>query len=367
MCDIATLNIMYRKVFISYAKEDIKFASELYDFLQRNHYNPWLDKKKLLAGSNWDNAIRKAFREADFIILLLSATSVSKRGYIQREYRLALQNWEIKLESDIYIIPVLIDDCEVPDSLNKFQWVRYDGESAFEDILKALDAQRVEYLKNAYVKDLLDTHYTKTLPLDLPAGLNIKSSVEFPQFPQNPFFNAEYVNTFIQHAIMDQMSTYSTFMSEKDTYAVLPEHLKGHLYFSSYYEIHFISERYLSLILHISSYWGGPHPNHRIETKNFSFNPVRKLTLSDVVKFDNINDFVIDVYGKYTNEYLKEEDGHLIARIRDEFENWGAKDMDFVFNSDLLRLMSNNLLPHAFQGAANIDIPLNKLDLRIKP
>jgi hypothetical protein len=367
MYDIAILNLMYRKVFISYAKEDFKFASELYDFLQDNHYDPWLDKKKLLVGSTWDAAIRKAFGEADFIILLLSSTSVSKRGYVQREYRLALLNWETKLDSDIYIIPVLIDDCKVPDSLSQFQWVHYDTASAFEDILKALDTQRTIYLKDAYITELLNTHYTKTLPLDLPTGLNIESSVEFPQFPQNPFFNADFVNAFVQHDIMSQMSSYSSFMSEGDNYAILPEHLKPRLYFSSYYEIYFISERNLSLILNISFYWGGPYPNHRVVTRNFSFNPVRKLTLGDVIKFDKIKDFVIDAYEKYSSEYLKEKDGHLIARIQDEFENLGAKDMDFVFNSDSLKLISNNILPHAFQGAANIDIPLSKLDLRIAP
>ncbi|HTE00852.1 MAG TPA: TIR domain-containing protein [Mucilaginibacter sp.] len=358
---------MYRKVFISYAKEDLKFANELYNFLASHKYEPWLDKQKLLPGTNWDLEIRKALKNADFIVLLLSAKSVSKRGYVQREYKLALQYWEAKLESDIYIIPLLINDCELPDSLSKFQWIRYDAESTFENILNALDTQRTVYLKDNYVTDLLDTHYTKSLPLDLNIPLAVETNVEFPQFPKNPFFNADYVNAFIQHDIMDQMSSYASFMSDEDVYSVLPDHIKDHLYFSSYYEIHFISESYLSLILHISSYWGGAHPNHRIITKNFSFNPVQLLRLKDVTKFDNIKDFIIDSYEKYSNEYLKDDDGYLIDRIRNEFGEWGREDMDFVFDKKSLKLMSNNLLPHAFQGTGNIDIPLAKLDLLIKP
>ncbi|MBD1365385.1 TIR domain-containing protein [Mucilaginibacter sp. ZT4R22] len=359
---------MYRKVFISYAKEDIRFANELYDHLNTKKYDPWLDKNKLLPGDNWDVAIKNALREADFIILLLSSRSVSKRGYVQREYKLALQHWEAKLESDIYIIPVLIDDCKVPESLTRFQWIKYDNSNTYEAILKALDVQRNIYLKDAYHTDLTDAHYTKSLPLDLYIPLNIESSVEFPQFPQNPLFNAEYVNAFIQHDIMEQMSYYASFMSDEDYYRELPEHLREHLYFSSNYEIHYISSKYLSLILFVSAYWGGPHPNHRIVTKNFSFRPVKKLSLKDVVKFDDIKDFIADSFTRYTNEYLHNEDeGHLVNRIKEEFEQWGATDMDFVFNADLLTLMSNNMLPHAFQGAANIEIPLKDVELLIAP
>ena len=358
---------MFRKVFISYAKEDIQFATALYEYLEKNQYDPWLDKKKLMAGSNWDAAIRKALKEADFIVLLLSSISVSKRGYVQREYKLALQNWETKLESDIYIIPVLIDECTVPDNLCKFQWVHYNGENAFKDILQALESQRAQYLKSTFVEQITDAHYMKTLRLDLPDWLKIESNVEFPQFPKNPFFNAEYVNAFIQHDIIDQMSDFASFMTEEDIYEALPEHIKQHLYFSSYYEIYYVSNQFLSLILHISSYHGGPHPNHRIQTKNFSFSPVKKLRLNDVVKFENIKDFIVGSYADYAKEDLSRESEFLIERIKEEFEQWGAKDIDFVFNKETLTIMPYNILPHAFQGAANIEIPLSKLAMKIKP
>jgi hypothetical protein len=137
---------MFRKVFISYAKEDYRYASELFDYLHFHYYEPWLDKKCLLAGSNWDLEIRRALEKSDFIILLLSSTSVSKRGYVQKEYKLAMQHWERRLEDDIYIIPLLINECSVPESLNRFQWVRYE-EEAFRSILTSLDAQRKTLLK----------------------------------------------------------------------------------------------------------------------------------------------------------------------------------------------------------------------------
>ncbi|WP_324670754.1 toll/interleukin-1 receptor domain-containing protein [Hymenobacter sp. GOD-10R] len=112
---------MHDKVFISYAKEDYRFAESLYNFLNSNNFQPWIDKKGILPGQDWNFIIRKALREANYIILLLSDTSVQKRGYVQREFKLALEYYEEKLEDDIYLIPLKINDCQVPDRLSKFQ------------------------------------------------------------------------------------------------------------------------------------------------------------------------------------------------------------------------------------------------------
>ena len=69
---------MFDKVFISYAKEDFEFAQKLYDYLSENGFKPWLDKKNLLPGQQWDYEIKKGLREANYVILLLSENSVKK-------------------------------------------------------------------------------------------------------------------------------------------------------------------------------------------------------------------------------------------------------------------------------------------------
>ncbi|QBR12566.1 toll/interleukin-1 receptor domain-containing protein [Sphingobacterium sp. CZ-2] len=108
---------MFDKVFISYAKEDYVFAEKLYDFLAENNFKPWLDKKNLLPGQEWDFEIKKGLRDANYVILLLSDNSVQKRGYVQREFKIALKYYEEKLEDDIYLIPIKINKCDVPDLL----------------------------------------------------------------------------------------------------------------------------------------------------------------------------------------------------------------------------------------------------------
>jgi hypothetical protein len=103
------------KVFISYAHEDLPAARRLYDGLKAvPGVEPWLDKEDLSPGLEWRPAIRKAIREADFFIALLSRRSAAKRGYVQKEMREALEVREELPEGSAYLIPVRLDDCRAP-------------------------------------------------------------------------------------------------------------------------------------------------------------------------------------------------------------------------------------------------------------
>ena len=357
---------MYRKVFISYAKEDLVYASDLYDYLLAQKYDPWLDKKKLLAGTNWELEIRKALKESDFIILLLSSTSVIKRGYVQREFKLALEYSELKLESDIYIIPILINDCRIPARLDKFQWLLLSEGNAYPEILKALNTQRAIYLSELTVNDLQDSHFEKSLPLDLSDDRMIESDIRFPQFPINPYFNAEFINAFTQNEIMEVIGEYCNMLWDDDFVQDVPKETREYFYFTSSYEIHYLSKSVLSVALHISYYMGGMHPNHQIITKNFSFNPIRTLTLFDVIHVVDFKAFLVDAFNNYGDDYLKTEGAHLTAYIFDVFDFENERGIDFLFNDKELRITPFNLLPHAFKGAGDLVIPLDELSVKIK-
>src|SRR5262245_47085438 len=97
------------RVFISYAREDEEHARRLYKRLANAGFMPWLDRIDLVGGEDWDRAIRTALRASDFIVLCLSRTSTAKRGYLQRELRMALDLWQEKRGDDIYVIPLRLD------------------------------------------------------------------------------------------------------------------------------------------------------------------------------------------------------------------------------------------------------------------
>ena len=54
--------------------------------------------------------------------------TVTKQGFVQKEIRFALDIADEHPPGRIFIIPVRLVDCDVPDRLKKWQWV-----SLFED------------------------------------------------------------------------------------------------------------------------------------------------------------------------------------------------------------------------------------------
>ena len=103
-----------KTVFISYAREDTKAAERLYQDLKSAGAIPWRDKDAIRAGENWKVAIRKAIRINRYFVPIFSSNSVEKIGYIQKEFKYAIDNYDKFPESQIYIIPARLDDCEIP-------------------------------------------------------------------------------------------------------------------------------------------------------------------------------------------------------------------------------------------------------------
>jgi hypothetical protein len=103
------------QIFLAHAHEDQALVQELYEWLKARGFNPWLDKFDLIGGQLWKTEIPKAIREAAVVLACLSARSVEKKGYYQNEFRLALAEFAKRPPGSIYLIPVRLDDCEVPD------------------------------------------------------------------------------------------------------------------------------------------------------------------------------------------------------------------------------------------------------------
>ena len=114
----------YMKIFLNHAVEDKSLVMPYYEKLQALGYEPWIDKR-LLPGDEWDEEIQRAFNSADVYLIFLSSRSVAKRGYVQREIYDALEKQKYNLAGDIGLIPVLLEECEVPAKISsKYQYVR---------------------------------------------------------------------------------------------------------------------------------------------------------------------------------------------------------------------------------------------------
>jgi hypothetical protein len=123
--------------FISYASEDLHIAQTLYKRLREFGLRPWMDKppkpyhmEGLKPGELWEDRLREAIGSAKYFIPLFSKTSVQKTGYVQSEFRLALSRLSQIPAGKIFVIPVRIDECQIPsariDGISFAQYQRYD-------------------------------------------------------------------------------------------------------------------------------------------------------------------------------------------------------------------------------------------------
>jgi DNA-binding SARP family transcriptional activator len=129
------------RIFLCHASEDKPDVRALYGKLSADGMDVWLDEINILPGQDWDHEIRKAVRNSQVVIVCLSPTSVSKSGYVQKEIRQALDVADEQLEGTIFLIPLRLHDCTVPDRLRRWHWVNLYAEDGYERLMRALKAR----------------------------------------------------------------------------------------------------------------------------------------------------------------------------------------------------------------------------------
>jgi hypothetical protein len=83
-----------KKVFISYGREDLDSAEKLYKRLKSlSDVQVWYDQVHLLPGVSWKPAIRKAIRESDYFLALLSTSSVKHAATFRRNEKTLFLFW----------------------------------------------------------------------------------------------------------------------------------------------------------------------------------------------------------------------------------------------------------------------------------
>ena len=126
--------------FICHAKEDAEIALTIYAQLRRRRIEPWIDERNLAPGVEWDDAIQKAIQETDVILVLLSDRSVSKKGYVQKEIRRALEVSELMPEGQVYVIPIRLDQAPLPQRLSKWQAIKYGDKEFYKSLTGAIES-----------------------------------------------------------------------------------------------------------------------------------------------------------------------------------------------------------------------------------
>jgi hypothetical protein len=130
------------QVFLCHASENKLEVKQIHERLvELGWVEPWLDVQALLPGQEWRLEIEYAVRESHIVLVCLSKKAVSKKGYVQKEIRVALEEADLMPQDTIYLIPLRLEECTVPRRLEKLEWVDYFEEDGFARLQKALKSQ----------------------------------------------------------------------------------------------------------------------------------------------------------------------------------------------------------------------------------
>lgn len=99
------------------ADSDREVANHLLGLFRGSGIECWTEQD-MLPGSDRKIATATAYREADFILILLSKASAQTRGEYQRLIKMAMDANDFMPESGIKVIPVCLEPCTIPWELH---------------------------------------------------------------------------------------------------------------------------------------------------------------------------------------------------------------------------------------------------------
>lgn len=135
--------------FISYVREDKDAVNRIASALKAADVPVWTDKTKLTPGQNWQVVIRRAIqRNALAFIAVFSSNSQARSAtYQNEELLLAVEQLRQHPPGRVWLIPVRLDECELPDfnlgpgrTLDSLQRVDLFGDDADDEKIRLVSA-----------------------------------------------------------------------------------------------------------------------------------------------------------------------------------------------------------------------------------
>ena len=130
--------------FLCYAKENSTGVREFRERLRAESWvDPWFDEEDILPGQMWEGSVTDPVHNSHAVIIFLSSIAIRTEGFFHKELKLALDAAAEKPDGTIFIIPIRLDECEVPERLRPYQYVDYFGDAQHKDrvysnLIKAL-------------------------------------------------------------------------------------------------------------------------------------------------------------------------------------------------------------------------------------
>jgi hypothetical protein len=126
------------RVFLCHAHQDKEIVQTLYTRILEAGIHAWLDSEELRPGQDWQYAIRRELLKSDLVIVCLSNNFNKQTGFRHEELKMALKKAQLLDQEDIFIIPVRLESCDMPESLKHLQRVDLFEAGGYKKLIQAL-------------------------------------------------------------------------------------------------------------------------------------------------------------------------------------------------------------------------------------
>lgn len=130
-------------VFLSHNSKDKPWVRALAERLMADDVVVWLDEAEINIGDSLIDKIAEGIKEMKFVAAIISNNSV-KSSWVQKEISIAMTK-EVAGRK-VTVLPLVIDDCELPPSLSDKLYADFTNpdnfEASYEKLLRAIGIKR---------------------------------------------------------------------------------------------------------------------------------------------------------------------------------------------------------------------------------
>lgn len=125
-------------IFLIYAHGDREAVRKLHQRIVRDGINAWMDAQNLQPGQDWQHEIRRAILKSDLILVCLSDGFNKQPGYRHEELKIALEKAKLLDEDRVFIIPIRLEECDMPESLRHLHRVDLFEAGGYKRLIHSL-------------------------------------------------------------------------------------------------------------------------------------------------------------------------------------------------------------------------------------
>ena len=347
------------KVFLSYAKEDKEFILECYEELKRKGFSPWMDEHDLLPGQAWDNCLKANMKSTDVVLIFMSSVSVEKIGYVQREMKYFVDKRKDFPDDYIYIIPIQIDDCTVPNLISsEIQFININKDLSgreWNKVLRSLgvaaEQRNIQKINNETSKKISVVLEEISESVFSFSGYDFKAI--YPQV-QTSLLGFNEINELVKNLIFNKLVIARS--SQFDEIIDFERDNDEPMYFDIFQneisgEIGYLKSYFMSVLFTEYEFKGGAHGSHYFYSRHYIIkdSKVSQISPFQIFSSDLLYE-AITFIEDYCYQDLKKQISFRMNMLDDDLDSdWIKSGCSELIEQDEIFIVKSNSLDVYFK------------------